>query len=100
VIAKGHFALSLIFLAATIKKYDPDVIVGHEFVGVYLDVLLQRLKALKVEPWSAIGRFRRTKWPNIGRQGTNIRFLQGRLLCDLASDAAKVRSSALFVNQC
>lgn len=26
----------------------------------------------------------------IGKQGTNIRFLQGRLLCDLTSDGAKV----------
>jgi len=82
---------------ATIKKYDPDVIAGHDFLGVTLDVLLQRLKILKVEPWSCIGRFRRSKWPNIGRQGTNIRFLQGRLLCDLASDAAKVRISVFYM---
>ncbi|KAG8945626.1 DNA-directed DNA polymerase alpha catalytic subunit pol1 [Tulasnella sp. 424] len=76
-------------LLTVIKTRDPDVIVGHEFLGVYLDVILMRLKQLKVEPWSCIGRFRRSKWPHIGRQGSNIRFLQGRLLCDLASDAAK-----------
>ncbi|KIO25836.1 hypothetical protein M407DRAFT_24793, partial [Tulasnella calospora MUT 4182] len=76
-------------LLTVIKTRDPDVIVGHEFLGVYLDVILMRLKQLKVEPWSCIGRFRRSKWPTIGRQGSNIRFLQGRLLCDLASDAAK-----------
>lgn len=79
-----------VFQSAVIKTRDPDVIVGHEFLGVYLDVILMRLKQLKVEPWSCIGRFRRSKWPQIGRQGSNIRFLQGRLLCDLASDAAKV----------
>ncbi|KAG9017950.1 DNA-directed DNA polymerase alpha catalytic subunit pol1 [Tulasnella sp. 427] len=76
-------------LLTVIKTRDPDIIVGHEFLGVYLDVILLRLKQLKVEPWSCIGRFRRSKWPIIGRQGSNIRFLQGRLLCDLASDAAK-----------
>ncbi|KAG8901757.1 DNA-directed DNA polymerase alpha catalytic subunit pol1 [Tulasnella sp. 408] len=76
-------------LLTVIKTRDPDVIVGHEFLGVYLDVILMRLKQQKVEPWSCIGRFRRSKWPLIGRQGSNIRFLQGRLLCDLASDAAK-----------
>ncbi|KAG8907664.1 DNA-directed DNA polymerase alpha catalytic subunit pol1 [Tulasnella sp. 403] len=76
-------------LLTVMKKRDPDVIVGHEFLGVSLDILLHRLKQLKVEPWSSIGRFRRTKWPTIGKQGTNIKFVQGRLLCDLASDAAK-----------
>lgn len=35
---------------------------------------------------------------NIGRQGTNIRFMQGRLLCDLASDGAKVRPLLSLIN--
>ncbi|QRV74151.1 DNA polymerase family B [Ceratobasidium sp. AG-Ba] len=76
-------------LLATLHKYDPDVIVGHEFLGFTLDVLLQRLRELKIDHWSRLGRFRRGKWMNIGRQGMNIRFMQGRLLCDLASDGAK-----------
>ncbi len=78
--------------SVTIHKADPDVIVGHEFLGVSLDVLLHRMRELKADHWSRIGRFRRSKWPNIGRQGTNLRFLSGRLLCDLASDGAKVRT--------
>ncbi|KAI0731115.1 hypothetical protein C8Q76DRAFT_644698 [Earliella scabrosa] len=76
-------------LLITIHKADPDVIVGHEFLGVSLDVMLHRMRELKADHWSRIGRFRRSKWPNIGRQGTNLRFLSGRLLCDLASDGAK-----------
>ncbi|KAI0676013.1 hypothetical protein C8Q78DRAFT_963901 [Trametes maxima] len=76
-------------LLVTLHKADPDVIVGHEFLGVSLDVLLHRMRELKADHWSRIGRFRRSKWPNIGRQGTNIRFMNGRLLCDLASDGAK-----------
>ncbi|VDC06072.1 unnamed protein product [Peniophora sp. CBMAI 1063] len=79
----------LAHLLNTLHKADPDVIVGHEFLGVSLDVLLHRMRELKVEHWSRIGRFRRSKWPGIGRQGTNMRFLNGRLLCDLASDGAK-----------
>lgn len=78
------------WLSVTLHKADPDVIVGHEFLGVSLDVLLHRMRELKADHWSRIGRFRRSKWPNIGRQGTNLRFLSGRLLCDLASDGAKV----------
>jgi len=73
-----------------VYKMDPDVIIGHEFLGVSLDILLHRMKFLKVNHWSRLGRFRRSKWPNIGRQGSNLRFLNGRMLCDLASDGAKV----------
>ncbi|KAG2011412.1 DNA polymerase alpha catalytic subunit [Coprinopsis cinerea AmutBmut pab1-1] len=79
----------LSLLLAAINKSDPDIIIGHEFLGVSLDVLLHRMKDLKVDHWSRLGRFRRSKWPNIGKQGTNVRFLNGRLTCDLASDAAK-----------
>ncbi|THV05329.1 DNA polymerase alpha catalytic subunit [Dendrothele bispora CBS 962.96] len=74
---------------ATLHRADPDIIVGHDFLGVSLDALLHRMRDLKVEHWSRIGRFRRSRWPNIGRQGTNMKFLTGRLLCDLTSDGAK-----------
>ena len=74
----------------TVHKADPDVIVGHEFLGVALDVLLTRMRDLKADNWSRISRFRRSRWPQIGKQGTNLKFLNGRLLCDLASDGAKV----------
>ena len=80
----------------TIQKADPDVIVGHEFLGVSLDVLLTRMRELKADNWSRISRFRRAKWPAIGKQGTNLKFLNGRLLCDLASDGAKVFFSLSF----
>lgn len=75
----------------TLFKADPDVLVGHEFLGVSLDVLLGRMKDLGAEHWSRLGRFRRAKWIPIGKQGSNIKFLSGRLLCDLASDGARVR---------
>lgn len=80
----------------TIHKADPDIIVGHDFLGVSLDVLLNRMRDLKVDHWSRIGRFRRSRWPNIGKQGSNLKFLNGRLLCDLASDGAKVCPRIFF----
>ena len=82
-------------LSVTVHKSDPDVIIGHEFLGVSLDVLLHRMRDLKVDHWSRIGRFRRSRWPMIGKQGSNLKFLNGRLMCDLASDGAKVRRAAL-----
>lgn len=87
--------VNLSHLTVTIQKSDPDVIVGHEFLGVSLDVLLGRMKDLKADHWSRIGRFRRTKM-NLGRPGTNLRLLYGRLVCDLASDGAKVRHQNSF----
>ena len=83
-------------LPVTTYKADPDIVVGHEFLGVSLDVLLKRMRDLKADHWSRIGRFRRSKWPNIGRQGTNLKFMTGRLMCDLASDSAKVRPPLQF----
>ncbi|KAJ7717680.1 DNA polymerase family B-domain-containing protein [Mycena metata] len=81
-------------LLNAIYRADPDIIVGHEFLGVSLDVLLHRMKELKADHWSRLGRFRRSKWPSIGKQGSNLRFLSGRLLCDLGSDGAKTMISS------
>ncbi|SOV03284.1 uncharacterized protein UDID_18608 [Ustilago sp. UG-2017a] len=75
-------------LLAQIPNADPDVIVGHEFNGVSLDVLLHRMKDLRAEHWSRVGRFRRPKWPKL-KQGMNLKILAGRLVCDLASDNGK-----------
>lgn len=75
-------------LLAQIYNADPDVIVGHEFNGVSLDVLLHRMRDLRADHWSRVGRFRRPKWPKL-KQGLNLKILAGRLVCDLASDNGK-----------
>jgi DNA polymerase alpha subunit A len=54
--------------------------------------LLYRLKELKADHWSRIGRFRR-KGFNISKAGSNVRLLAGRLVADLSSDAAKLSPS-------
>lgn len=48
-------------ILANIQRADPDIIVGHNFVGFDLDVLLHRMKALKVDQWSRIGRLKRSQ---------------------------------------
>ncbi|PWN36069.1 uncharacterized protein FA14DRAFT_160961 [Meira miltonrushii] len=75
-------------LLAQIQQQDPDVIVGHEFSGVTLDILLHRMRDLRADHWSRIGRLRRQKMPTL-KQGFNLRNASGRLICDLASDTAK-----------
>ncbi|KAK0468553.1 DNA polymerase family B-domain-containing protein [Armillaria novae-zelandiae] len=89
---KGHILSAKnerMLLSMALHKADPNVIIGHKFLGSSLDVLLHCMKGLKVDHWSRLGRFRRSKWPSMGKQGSNIKFLSGRMLCDLASDSAK-----------
>lgn len=47
------------------RRIDADVIVGHNFVGFTLDVLLHRMKECKVAEWSKLGRLRRTRMPKL-----------------------------------
>lgn len=69
---------------------DPDVIVGHNFVGFDLDVLLHRMSRLKIPQWSKLGRLRRTQMPklqaNAGGMGQATwgekQTMAGRLICD------------------
>ncbi|KAK8846576.1 hypothetical protein IAR55_005662 [Kwoniella newhampshirensis] len=75
-------------LLATIQRHDPDVIVGHNFLGNSFEALLYRMKELKADHWSRIGRFRR-KGFSISKAGSNVRLFAGRLVADLSSDAAK-----------
>ncbi|GAA6028504.1 hypothetical protein JCM8097_007252 [Rhodosporidiobolus ruineniae] len=73
-----------------ISRHDPDVILGYDFSQSDLDVLLTRLRDLKVDNWSRLGRFRvkGEKWPAL-RNGRNAGLLAGRLILDLTSDGSK-----------
>ncbi|KAL7325370.1 DNA-directed DNA polymerase alpha catalytic subunit pol1 [Mucor circinelloides] len=78
------------FLLAKIAMYDPDIIVGHNFAGFDLDVLLHRMKALNVQHWHKLGRLKRKNWPKLqaGAGGAGESTFQerlimsGRLVCD------------------
>lgn len=88
---------------AQLQVIDPDIIVGHNFTGVDLDILLHRMKKLNIVNWSRIGRRRRDRWPKLqaGAGGfgkssfAELATVSGRLLCDtyLASqDLVKSKS--------
>ncbi|GAA5873099.1 hypothetical protein JCM8547_006792 [Rhodosporidiobolus lusitaniae] len=80
----------LMQLLEYISRHDPDVIVGYDFSQQDLDVLLNRLKELKVDNWSRLGRLRvkGDKWTQL-RNGRNTNLLAGRLILDLTSDGSK-----------
>ncbi|KAI8977403.1 DNA polymerase family B-domain-containing protein [Mycotypha africana] len=78
------------YLIARIYMCDPDVIVGHNFAGFDLDVLLHRMKALNIQNWHRLGRLKRRNWPKLqaGAGGAGESTFQerlimsGRLVCD------------------
>ncbi|KAI8093308.1 DNA polymerase family B-domain-containing protein [Halteromyces radiatus] len=78
------------YLIARIHSCDPDVIVGHNFSGFDLDVLLHRMKALNTQHWHKLGRLKRKNWPKLqaGAGGARESTYQermvmcGRLICD------------------
>ncbi|GAA5813555.1 hypothetical protein MFLAVUS_007037 [Mucor flavus] len=78
------------FLIAKIHMSDPDIIVGHNFAGFDLDVLLHRMKALGTQHWHRLGRLKRRNWPKLqtGAGGAGESTFQerlimsGRLVCD------------------
>ena len=45
-----------------LSQIDPDVVAAHNFIGFDLDVLLHRMKDLKVRHWSKLGRLRRSQY--------------------------------------
>lgn len=105
-VSKNERAL-LGYLIAQIHRIDPDVIVGHNFIGFDLDVLLHRMKDNKIDSWSKIGRLRRSKLPKLqagaGGMGDSTfserAVASGRLLCDTylaAKDLIKSKSYSLI----
>ncbi len=61
----GNERALLCWFIAKLHQTDVDVIVGHNFLGFDLDVLLHRLQRLKIHDWSKLGRLRRTVWPKL-----------------------------------
>ncbi len=86
-VAKNERAL-LTYLVAVIHRCDPDVLVGHNFLGFDLAVLLGRMRACKVDNWSRLGRLNWSQWPKArGAGSTEASFgerqiTSGRVICD------------------
>ncbi|KAJ2960289.1 hypothetical protein NQZ79_g4309 [Umbelopsis isabellina] len=88
-VEKTELAL-LNLLIAKLHVHDPDVIVGHNFAGFDLDILLHRMKALNTHHWHKLGRLKRSNWPKLqagaGGSGESTfqerMIMSGRLICD------------------
>ncbi|KAJ2095769.1 DNA-directed DNA polymerase alpha catalytic subunit pol1 [Coemansia sp. S100] len=100
-VVKGEAAL-LNLLMALLQRADPDILVAHNFYGFDLSVLLHRMRALRIDGWSKLGRMRRTQWPRPQSSGDSSwaerQILAGRVVCDtyLASkDLIRAKSYSL-----
>ncbi|KAJ1975821.1 DNA-directed DNA polymerase alpha catalytic subunit pol1, partial [Dimargaris xerosporica] len=101
---KGEHAL-LSYILAILQRADPDVIVGHNFLGHDLNLLLSRMKHNRVDHWSRLGRLRRTQWPwsQSANQSYTSSFaermiMSGRVVCDTylaAKDLIRSKSYSL-----
>ena len=81
----------LTMLVMRLREIDVDAYVGHNFSGYDLNVLLHRMKELKVPHWACLGRLKRSKFPSLGGGGHSygsgagagaMSVIAGRLLCD------------------
>ena len=96
----------LMNLMNLIGSTDPDVIVGHNFIGFDLDVLLHRMKALiRSMDWSKLGRIQRRHMPKLqsGMAGQRDstweerKIMSGRLIADTylaAKDMLMIRQAS------
>ncbi|KAJ1851914.1 DNA-directed DNA polymerase alpha catalytic subunit pol1 [Coemansia sp. RSA 1822] len=93
-------------LVAHLQRVDPDVLAAHNFYGFDLDVLLHRMRALRTDGWSRLGRLQRTQWPKLQAGGGGMgestyaerQIVCGRVVCDtyLASkDLIRAKSFTL-----
>ena len=103
--AKNEKSL-LNYFIAMLQRHDPDILMGHNFLGFDLGVLLHRMKACKVDFWSKIGRLNWTQWPK-SKAGAALsteasyaerQILCGRIVCDTylaAKDLVKAKNYSL-----
>ena len=71
-----------------LQLHDADVVLSHDLVGSTLDILLHRMRDLKCEQWTRLGRMRQDV-SRLAKQHMHTRMLVGRLVADLSSDTAK-----------
>ncbi|KAJ2741266.1 DNA-directed DNA polymerase alpha catalytic subunit pol1, partial [Coemansia sp. BCRC 34301] len=84
-VVKTEAAL-LNLLMALLQRADPDILVAHNFYGFDLSVLLHRMRALRIDGWSKLGRLRRSQWPRTQASGDSSwaerQIVAGRVVCD------------------
>ncbi|GAB0097436.1 DNA polymerase [Sergentomyia squamirostris] len=77
---------------AIYQNTDPDLIVTHDGADCQLDVIFDRIIALKVPNWSRIGRLRKTAVDSKRYQDN----FTGRMICDVKKSAEELIKSRSY----
>lgn len=82
----------LSWFLTTFKSIDPDLIVTHDASDCQLDIICDRLSAIKLPMWSRIGRLNLSTMP---KRYIAANYFVGRMICDVkvsAEECVKSRS--------
>lgn len=81
----------LSWFLTTFKGIDPDLIVTHDMGDCQLDIICDRLFALKLPEWSRIGRLNLSTMPKKFKDN-----FVGRMICDVKSSAEELIKSRSY----
>lgn len=81
----------LSWFLTTFKSIDPDLIVTHDMGDCQLDIICDRLAAMKMPMWSRIGRLNLSTMPKKFKD-----YFVGRMICDVKSSAEELIKSRSY----
>lgn len=81
----------LSWFLTTFKGIDPDLIVTHDMGDCQLDIICDRLAAMKMPMWSRIGRLNLSSMPKNFKD-----YFVGRMICDVKSSAEELIKSRSY----
>lgn len=81
----------LSWFLANFQKLDPDLIVTHDASDCQLDIICERLQAIKLPMWSRIGRLNLSAMPKRFKD-----CFVGRMICDVKSSAEELIKSRSY----
>ncbi|XP_055377504.1 DNA polymerase alpha catalytic subunit isoform X2 [Condylostylus longicornis] len=82
----------LSWFLAIYQNIDPDLIVMHDVNDCQLDLICDRVSALKIPTWSRFGRLRFSQ--NIGKKWKD--YFNGRMICDVKTSAEELIKSRSY----
>lgn len=81
----------LSWFLANVKTIDPDLVVTNDMNDCQLDVICDRIAAIKIPMWSRIGRLNRTVYPKRTKD-----YFVGRMICDVKTSAEELIKSRSY----
>lgn len=84
-------------LEAFMKRFmdlDPDIVVGHNLLNFDYETLVMRMRFLKMNTWSKLGRLKRSELAQT--KATFRSMFSGRVMCDIKTSAMELIKSRSY----